>query len=212
MLEKSFDVKLPGRTIKCSSYNLNDFIKLNLSKTVDGSELLKRTYSDIIHKCTNGEVMNKHESEFALIHIIAKSEHEDSVLVEYTCECGDISNVNLNLDHISIDGIDSNLQLKLKTFNISFNWPNLWADDDIAKMIVDSIDAIYVGSERIELDDLSETELNDLYTAISEEHINYIKKMLLAPTPVLGVPIKCKSCGKSHIKKISGFKEFIEIL
>lgn len=212
MLTKSFDVRVVDQVVKCKSYTLRDLVKISLTKTASDSEPLKKIYSEILSKCVLSDTkFNKHESELLLIHLIAQSESEDCPKLEYTCECGKTKKVNLNLNHISIDNLDTPLILKLKNFSIKFKWPDLWADDDIASMIAKSIEAIYVGDERIELDDLTDTELNDLYSAITDEHIDYINKMLTAPVPVLGVPVKCE-CGKTSVEKLIGFKAFMDVI
>lgn len=214
MFKNTFNVRLDGKTIECKPYTLRDYVALNLSKTTGTVELMKQTYSRILAESTGGQKLNKHESELALVNIIARSEHFEETMLDYECECGFEFKTKVNIAHATVDYNDSDISklYKFKNFSIALKWPDLWADDDVTSMIVNAIDAIYVGDERIEINDLSDAELDDLFNAITEDDINYIKKILLAPKVSLGVPVKCPNCGKLHAHQIIGFKEFVDIL
>ncbi|QQO96391.1 baseplate hub assembly chaperone [Acinetobacter phage Minot] len=214
MFEKTFDVKLNGQLVKCKSYTLHDYTKLIISKDSPTSDAMKSVYTEIINKCTGLTNLPKHDAELVLINLIANSEHFGEVKQDYVCECGHTQPVNLDVSKAQIDYGESSLEklYPFRKFKLAFKWPELWDDDDVPTMIAKSIESIYVGNEKILIEDLNELEIEDLYNAITEDDINYIKKFLLAPMPVLVVPITCAQCGKAHVHVIKGFKEFVEIL
>lgn len=214
MFEKKFNVKLGSSVVECKSYSLRDYTSLIISKDSTISDNMKKVYSSIIEKCTGLMNLPKHDAELVLINLIANSEHFGKVTQEYTCECGHVHDVELDVSKAQVDYGNSNLETlyPFKKFKVAFRWPELWDDDNVPLMIAKSIESIYVGDERIFVEDLNELELEDLYNAITEDDINYIKSFLLAPQPVLVVPIKCPKCGKSHVHIIKGFKEFVEVL
>lgn len=201
--------------IKARTYTLREHMALNLAKTSADSDLLKKAYNEILEK--NVKYLKdptKIDAEIILINLIAASEHENEVRQDYTCECGHTESIKLDITktYTEYSGASVKELYPIQKFKLKLRWPKLWADDDITKMIVECIEAIYIGNERIEIEDLNETELNDLYDLLTEEHIQKIKTLLLTPKPVLPVFIKCKSCGKQHVHIIKGFKEFTEIL
>lgn len=204
---------LPDKEITFKRYTLRDHMNILVSKINSDSELMKKAYSEVLGKCI-GQKLNKHESEFALINIIAKSDYEDKVIQNYTCDCGVVIPAEIKIENAYIDFAEESIDelYSFKKFKVKFKWPDLWADDDIVSMILKSIEAIYVGNERIEIDDLNDAEMDDLIEAISETDINNITKKLLAPKPVLPVSVKCPACGKSHSHVLIGFKQFIEVL
>uniref|UniRef100_A0AB38ZCD3 Baseplate hub n=1 Tax=Acinetobacter phage vB_AbaSt_W16 TaxID=3116434 RepID=A0AB38ZCD3_9CAUD len=214
MFEKKLSINLDTESVNAKTYTLREHTALNLAKLNADSELLKKAYSDILMNNTSYTHNEKHQAELILIMLIAASEHEDIVQQDYTCECGHTQSVKLNVSHTYIDYNDVSIEelYPIDKFKLKLRWPKLWADDNITKMIVECIEAIYIGTERINIEDLNDTELNDLYELLTEEHLQKIKNILLTPKPVLPVPIKCKSCGKSHVHIIKGFKSFMEIL
>ncbi len=214
MFEKKFKVKLNDGFVDCKTYSLREYLAISIAKTNASSSPLKEAYSNLIKNSTNGKDFAKHDAELILINLLANSENEDTPTQEFTCTCGESHKVKINVKNAYVDYGDSNLAkfYPFKKFKIELQWPKLWDDDDIPGMIAKSIKAIYVGTERLTIDDLSDVEITDLYSAISEDDINNIKKILLAPKPILPVAINCPHCGKSHVHVISGFKEFLEVL
>lgn len=214
-MNKQFKVKIDSKIIDCQTYTLEDYMKILVSRRADNSDEIKKVFDKIIKKYTDAKNLSKHEAELLLINLIAYSQNETGQFkINYGCDCGETIPVNLKLNQTYIDYNDTDINelYNFNKFKLKLKWPDLWDDDDIPSMIAKCIEAVYVGNERIEIDDLNEQEIVDLYSAISEDDIMSMKNILLSPKPVLPVAFDCPKCGKKHIESISGFKKFIEVL
>lgn len=214
MYDVKFNVKLESGIVECKPFTLEDYTKFLFARSSENSDLIKKWMSDILETNTNAKDLSKHESEILIVNLLAKSLNESDIYQEYVCDCGnefdvkiDISKIFTNYNDVSIDDL-----YLLNDFKLSLAWPKLFEDDNVAQMIVNSIKDIYVGDDCIPIDDLSELELNDLYSVITPEDMDKIKNILLSPTIQLAAPIVCPECGKNHVHTISKFKEFIRIL
>ena len=214
MFDIHFDVKTDSGLIKCKAFTLKEYLNLIIAKSNSNSDLMKLAYNEIIKNNTNATNLSKHDAELILVNLIIKSEYENSVYKDYVCECGNEIKVEIDPSKIRVDydGKNINDLYPFDKFKLLFKWPELWSDDNIADMIVRCIDSIFVGDERIKLDDLSEEELDDLYELLTLDEIEKIKDFLLAPQISLIVSFKCDKCGKRHTKTIKGLKSFLEII
>lgn len=214
MYETKFSVKLSDQTVECTTITLEDYVKLLLSRGSDNSDLIKKWSREVIEKYTNASKLSKHDAELLLVNLIGRSINQDEILQDYVCECKHEFQVKLDLSHAGIDfkGESTENLYAFPNFKLSFNWPELFDDDNVPLMLVKAIEAAYVGDDRIPVDELTETELDDIHKAITPDDINSIKKFLLAPKVQLAVPITCPKCGKKHVHVIEGFSEFIRIL
>lgn len=213
MYSKKFKVQTDSGVIQCSTYTLRASTQLNLAKNAKNVELMKATYSEILNDHAVAD-LPKHDAELVLINLIAKSEHEEDVKIPYVCECGHMHEVTLKPENMYIDYGESDIEklYPFDKFKVKFTWPALWADDNVTEMIVKSMRTIYAKDEQIDLEDLSEDELNDLYDAITEDDIKKIKKLLTSPKPVAVFSLKCPQCEKRSVETIKGFKSFVELL
>lgn len=209
-----FNVKLESGIVECIPFTLEDYTKFLFARSSDNSDLIKTWMIDILKTNTSAKNLSKHESEIIIVNLLAKSLNESDILQEYVCECGNEFDVKIDVSKIFVNYNNKNIDdlYSLKDFKLKLNWPKLFEDDNVAQMIVNSIKQIYVGDDCIPIDELSEIELNDLYSAINPEDMDNIKDILLSPTIHLAAPVVCPECGKSHVHMISKFKEFIRIL
>lgn len=208
----SFDYKLKvdvkGKEISCRAFTLReykDLLKAKLEKTLD------QTILDLLKKCTDAHGLNKQESELLLVKLWAASLGEVNQEQTWVCECGKEVQVNINFNHAQIENEVDVLEWTFTNFKVRFKYPELFDDSNIPLMISKSIEFIDVNGESIKLDDLSSSELDDLYTAISGDDIKGIAEMLLKPKVILAVPISCE-CGKQEVHVIRGLKEFFKLI
>ena len=214
MYTDNFSIKVGTNVVKCNVITLNDYIKFLFAKSSDNSDLIKKWMTDILKSNTSANDLNKHESELVIVNLLSKSLNETTATQEYECECGNKFNVDIDTTKAYINYSDKDISelYAFKNFKILFKYPELFADDNVPKMIVDCIDSIFVGDDRISITDLNDAELDDLYSAITPEDMERIRDILLGPKIQLAVPVKCPKCGKSHVHVITGFKEFIRII
>ncbi len=205
--EYKFDVSIGSKTFKCRAFTLGEYKDLMKAKA-DGN--IKDTVLDILNKCTNARNLTKQESEMLLVKLWAHSTGEVNINTVYTCECEKEILVPINMNYIQLDDVQD-IIYDFKNFKIKFKYPKIFEDSNKALMVASCIDYIIVGDEKLKVDDLTEQELSDLYTAITTEDMIKISDMLVNPTIYMAIPIQCE-CGKSHIKVIKGLKEFFRLL
>lgn len=207
MTTYNFDLTINGKNISCRAFTLEEYLNLIKAKA---DKVLDKTIKQLIKDCTNAKGLNKQESELLLVNLWAHSLGEVNHTATWVCECGNEIDVPINTNRIQIVG-SSDLLYSLGELRIQFKYPELFDDNDIALMIAKSIDYIIVNGEQIFVDDLSDQEIDDLYSAITTEDVLKIKDMLLKPQIQLAVPISCK-CGKNHVHQITGLKEFFKVI
>lgn len=206
-----FKVTLPsGKIVTCNTFPLEPYSKLLTAKSK--GESITPNLQELLSKYTDVSDLNKQESEFVLVHLLNTSLNEDiSPEVSKTCECGFKDILKLNLNHLTI--VDGDLHdIKFQKFSLKFKYPKIFEDNDVALMITKSMESVVVGDEVIDIEDLSSLEIEDLYSAITYDHIVEIKDMLLKPKLQLAVPYKCPECGKEEVFIINGLSELLELI
>lgn len=204
----NFEVSVSGSDIKCRAFTLEEYIKL-INAKIDGK--IPSVVNELIKNCTNARGLNRQESELLLIQLWAHSVGEVNHENIWICPEGHETLTSINFTSAQIDDPEE-LWYPLANFKIKFKYPKLFEDTNIAQMIAASIEHIHVNGETILVEELNEREINDLYSAITEEDIVRIKDMLLKPTVYLAVPVKCKECGATHVEVIKGLKEFFRYM
>lgn len=206
-IEYNFETKINGKVIHCRAFTLGEYLDLIKAKAAGN---IKPVVQKILNDCTDAKGLLKHESELLLIRLWAQSLGEVSHTATYVCDCGNEIPTPINLTYAGIVGTGE-LLYQLSGFKVKFKYPKMFDDENIGLMIASCIEYIIVNGEQIFVDDLNETEIQDLYSAITTEDVKNITDMLLEPTIQLAVPIAC-SCGKNHVQTITGLKEFFRII
>ena len=203
-----FEVQINCSDIQCRAFTLEEYKEL-IDGKINGNidEVVKR----LINNCTSARNLNKQESELLLIqlwsHSLGEVNHENI----WICPEGHETLTPINFTSAQIDEPEE-LWYPLANFKLKLRYPKLFDDKNIAQMIATCIEYIYVNGETISIEDLNDKEIDDLYSAITEEDIIRIKNMLLKPTVYLAVPVKCQKCGATHVEVIKGLKEFFRYL
>lgn len=204
-----FETRINGKHIQCRAFKLKEYLDLIAAKAKNNGEVAI-VIKDIIKNCTDAVGLNRQESELLIIklwaHSIGEVNHEGS----WHCTCGREIPVPINFTFAQIDAPEE-LWYSLPGFKIKFKYPELFDDANKAMMIAKCIDYILVNNEQIYFSDLTDNEIDDLYSAITTDDVIKISEMLLKPTVQLSVPISCE-CGESHIHTIKGLKEFFKIM
>lgn len=203
-----FEVRIGDKTIACRAFTLREYKDLLQAKL---EKRLEPFIVSLLNDCTDAKGLNKQESELLLINLWAHSIGQVNAEHIWNCDCGNEISVPINLTHAYIDST-GDLLYAFKGFKIKFRYPDLFEDKNPASMVAQCIEHLITDDgQLLSVDDLSEREVNDLYSAITSEDIIRIQEMLLEPTVKMGIPISC-SCGKSHVHVISGLTEFFRML
>lgn len=204
----TFDVKIKNKTIKCRAFTLREYKDLLQAKLEDRIESF---INELILNCTDARDLNKQESELLVINLWAHSLAEVNIEREWTCSCSRTQVVPMTLTRASL-GKEPEVVRDFGNFKIVFRYPKLFEDKNRAIMVASCIDYILTsGGEKLLLTDLSDHELDDLYSIITEKDIKEIYDELTAPKPILAIPISCE-CGEHTVHVIEGLKEFFKVM
>lgn len=206
--EYKFEVNVAGKNIECRAFTLEEYKQLIEAKMNGTTE---STVNELIKNCTSATGLNKQESELLLVKLWAHSVGEVNHENIWICPEGHETLTSINFTSAQIDDPEE-LWYSLANFKIKFKYPKIFEDKHIGMMIVKCIEYIYVNGETISINDLNDRELDDLYSAISQEDIAKIRDMLLKPTVQLAVPVKCSKCGATHVEVIKGLREFFRYM
>jgi hypothetical protein len=206
--EYTFEARIGSKTVQCRAFTLKEYKDLIEAK-MRGE--VKDTVLELIKNCTNAKDLNRQESELLLVQLWSHSLGEVNHQNTWVCSCGHEILTSINFTFTQIDEPED-LWYPLAGFRIKLRYPKLFEDENIAQMIASCIEHIHVNGEMISVDDLNDREIDDLYSAITEDDIIRIKELLLKPTVQLAVPIKCEKCGEQHVHVIKGLKEFFKLI
>lgn len=208
MYDYKFTVDIGDKSINCRAFTLSEYKDLMHAK-VKGT--LKEELLKVLSACTDAKNLTKQESELLIVKLWAHSMGEVNSNAVWTCPvCGKETIVSMNLNYAQLEEAEDVIHA-FKGFKIKFNYPKLFDDSNIAKMIISCIDAIIVGNDRIELEDLSDQEMNDLIASITNEEAVKISDKLLKPSIYMAVPVVCE-CGHKEVHITRGLKEFFKLL
>lgn len=208
MYEYKFDVKIGSKVVNCKAFTLEQYRDLVTAK-LNGN--IESQVKALIAECSNAKGLNRQETELLLVQLWAHSLGEVNHQNSWKCSCDNEIPVHINLLHTQIDDPED-LWYNLGNLRIKLRYPDIFEDKNVAQMIATSIESVFVNGENIAIEDLTEQEINDLYSIISEDDIIAIKELILKPTVYLAVPIKCDKCGASHVHVLRGLKDFFKLM
>ena len=211
-MSNTIDFVINDQKISCPPITLREYLALCFSRSSESSDNIKKHIKHLVNKSKAD--LNKHESEYALIHLLSRSLSTEDVKTSFVCECDNIFEVNVPFKNTRLvfNGPTTPELYPLQKFKLELRWPELFDDDDIFGMVINSIVAVHVDSERIPFDELNSIEQSDLLGAITRQDVESIKNELTRPQAQLFVQPTCPKCGKVHLKTLSTLKEFIEVL
>lgn len=206
--EYKFIARIGQKDIECRAFTLREYKDL-LQAKLEGR--MEDEILSLFKKCTNAPELSKHEGELLLVNLWANSIGEVNVERTWECACGKEIPIPINLMHARVD-VTEDLLYSFSDFKVKFRYPGLFQDKNKAQMVAECIEYIVIpDGSTLAVDDLSDTEIEDLYAAITTEDIERISAMLTRPQIQLAVPISCE-CGESHVHIIKGLKEFFKVL
>ena len=206
-----FQIKVEQKVINCRAFTFGEFQSLIEAKT-DGR--LAEAIYNVIRDCTDIDVseLPRHTAELIFLKVWIHSLNRVNIDHVWVCgECGAETPVTLNIDSAYTTSPDTDLFYDLGQVKMKFRYPRIFEDDDLMQMIITCTEYIVIGNDQYTLDDLDETDFDKVLTMINDTAVTEIIDMLLAPSVVLAVPIKC-SCGESGVHKVVGLHEFFKLL
>jgi hypothetical protein len=204
----TFEVIIKNQKINCRAFTLREYKDL-LQAKLQGT--LEDFIPSLIETCTDAKNLNKQASELLLINLWAHSLGEVNIEREWVCSCGREQTIPMTLTRAQLSK-EPEVIKDFGTFKVVFRYPSLFEDKNNAMMVAGCIDYILTTTgEKLTLEDLSDTEIDDLYSVITAEDILSISSALTEPKPFLAIPISCE-CGDNSVHIIKGLKEFFKVM
>jgi len=222
-------LKLPstGEQIEYRPYLVKEEKILMLAlESEDNSDMIDAV-KRVIESCTDGKLnednMTMFDLEYFFTSLRSKSVGETSEINSACPECGEFSNVTVDLNNVKVDvpqdkehyirSIDDNIKVRMSYPSIGKTLAlidNNKSDVDLAyELIVAAITEIYSGDEIYDTSDHSKQELMDFIDSLSSTQFEDIKKFVEdSPTVSVLYDHNCQSCGYHGENSLSGFANF----
>lgn len=212
MIQYKFTMNLPGRPpIQARAFTLDEYRELIEARVAGDTEKIQHLTIKLVSECTTARMVNRQECEWIIVNLWAHSLGEVNHTHTWTCTCGKETSVDMNFSHAQIIDESTELWYAKPNFKIKLRYPQIFEDADYGAMIASCIEYIVAGEEQIDIEDLNDAEMQDLFANISIQDMQNIIEILMAPKLVLAVPITCE-CGIHAVHTITGIKEFLELM
>lgn len=200
-----FEITCAEHKFDCTPFTLDEYQGLIEAK-------LNGTMSDSLKALLDRHVapglnLPKHQMEGIMLKLWANSLGDINQEKDYICDCGKEHKVFLNYNYIDIPK-ETGFEYNLGGIKLKLRYPKLFEDKNHINMVVSCITHVITESQVIPIAELSEQEIEDLYSTITKEVIEDLVKELLRPTISLGVPLDCE-CPAYIIK---GLPEFLSLV
>ena len=211
-LEYKFTMNLPGRPpIQARAFTLDEYRELIEARVAGDNKQIRDITTRLVADCTSARMVNRQECEWIIVNLWAHSLGEVNHTHIWNCTCGKETLIDMNFSHAQIIDESNELWYGKSNFKLKLRYPKIFEDSDYGAMIASCIEYIVANDEQIDIEDLNDVELNDLFSSISIQDMQNIIEILMAPKLVLAVPVTCE-CGIHAVHTITGIKEFLELL
>ena len=182
---------------------------------------------DCISSCTEDVDTNKlstFDTDYMFVKIRSKSVGEKSTVNAACDKCEHQNPVDVNLDNIKMDNVDTNttinlssdisVQLKYPTYIDMTNNERLFSEQQTATgMLFDTIamciESVNTNEERIALKDEPVEEVEAFINSLNGEQLQKITNFVEAmPSLTHKIEYTCESCGHKNEKVLSGIQDF----
>jgi len=222
-------LKLPstGEQVEYRPYLVKEEKILMLAlESEDNSDMIDAV-KQVIESCTDGKLnkdnMTMFDLEYFFTSLRSKSVGETSEINASCPECGEFSNVVVDLSNVEVNvpqdkdyyirSIDNNIKVRMSYPSIGKTLGLMdenKSDVDLAyDLVAASIVEIYNGDEIHDVNDHSKEELMDFINSLSSTQFEDIKKFVEdSPTVSVLYDHNCHSCGYNGQNSLSGFANF----
>lgn len=184
-------ILLLNKEYKATPFTLDEYTDLQKGDLVESIKTLLKTHIPDLNL-----ELPKHYIESCLVQL-----WDISLAPEAKFNCDNSPKINYSLIDVpekqgfiySINGV-----------NIKFRYPRIFEDQSPIDMVANCVLGVVEKDQEISINDLSEVDLERLYSLFSKDMMNHIIKELTSPEIVLWVPCKCgphKIHGLSNILK-----------
>ena len=218
-----YELEIPstGRTIKFRPYLVKEEkILMMAAETQDGSQMMSAIL-DTIKACVQGdckvEELTTFDLEYLFIKLRSKSVGETSNIMLACKSCEAQNEHTINLEEIECVGSGSEKFIELDDkVTVEMKYPgykdlDINADDDEMgfNVLANSIKAVLVGDERIEIEDETPENVRAFLESMTKDQFERIGEFLLKmPQVKHDVVYDCVKCGETNTTELRGIQSF----
>jgi len=222
----TYQIEVPShsRKIEFRPFLVKEEKVLMIAQESEDSEKILNTIKDIIRVCSfeklNPDECSLTDIEYIFLQLRAKSIGE-TVAVRIKCEeCGEYTQVKINLEDVKVSRIeDINNDIKitdsigiiLKNLSISDTEKISTIDSERAfnQTIMYSIESIYDADNVYPASESTEKELIEFIDSLSHKHLEKIQEYIdSAPKLQYTIKFKCAKCGHENEVVLEGIESF----
>lgn len=209
---QKFKIKVGNEMREFNPITLKQY--LTFLSSIDGPNF-KDSVLECIGDLATDSTVDKISKEQAFVSLLALSTVEHPA-APYECECGKVHNVSLNYANVQqvrpVSDVVQSGMYSIGHFKVKLKYPtDFFADSNVYDLVLSCIDGIYTKNDVLQLDDLSDQEMDNFVQAITVDDVIAIRDYLLAPYIQIAVPVSCE-CGIKSVKVVKGLSECMEVL
>ena len=215
-----------GKKVRYRPFLMKEEKNLMIAMESKDSKSVIHTLLDTIESCVDGEIVKSNlttfDVEYMFLKIRSKSVGETTTIRAKCEECGEMNDIQVNIDdiHIEVPKLDNVIQLS-DDISVELSWPSYidLADVDftdevsteqVFKIMQKCFKSINTEDERILVKDTSPEELEEFIESMSSKQFDEIRKYIDSmPKLSHDIEFECKHCGHKNKVTVEGLTGFL---
>ena len=215
-----------GKKVRYRPFLMKEEKNLMIAMESKDSKSVIHTLLDTIESCVDGEIVKSNlttfDVEYMFLKIRSKSVGETTTIRAKCEECGEMNDIQVNIDdiHIEVPKLENVIQLS-DDISVELSWPSYidLADVDftdevsteqVFKIMQKCFKAINTEDERILVKDTSPEELEEFIESMSSKQFDEIRKYIDSmPKLSHDIEFVCKHCGHKNKVTVEGLTGFL---
>jgi T4 bacteriophage base plate protein len=220
----TYELTLPstGAKVKYRPFLVKEHKVLLTMADADDNEV-GRIVRELVDVCTfktlDVNSLPHFDIEYIFMQLRARSIGE-VVEVIINCECGNKIETSFNIDDLKVERPEghSNKIMVTDDVGVVLKYPSIdevfavFSDedtDDIFKLVISSIEAIYNSEDYWETKDQTKEEIEEFIYSLTKEQFSKLEVFFTSsPKIVQTIECDCPQCGKHNVSRLEGLQNF----
>ena len=223
-----YELTIPStnKKVRFRPFLVKEEKNLMIAMESKNSATIIHTLLAIIKECVDDDIVEKQLATFDVEHMFlrirSKSVGESSKVAMKCSECNETTETVIPIDDITVDvpKIEKTIQLT-DDISVEVDWPTYAAlaefnitdttrTEDLFKMMAKCFKAIITDEERINVDDVPLSEVEEFIESMSSEQFLKIQKFAESvPRLKHELEFKCEHCGHDNKVVVEGLEGFL---